>query len=501
MTPLETTKWVVEKYGLFEDWVDGATVLDPTAGDGNFLEAFILLAREKEVTINRWMLKRLFGIEREKKFIANFRRRMRKCYGLDIPEENFYAGDFILSDHKMKADIIVGNPPWQNFNELPDRYKERLKPYFFTYHLAENPRALLLGGSRIDIAALVIAKSLTNHLVHKGKAFFFLPLSIFLNDLAHRVFRKYALGETKFAVKEIYDFEGESLFDGVATRYGFVAFQRDAMQEFPVPYFVKDRGSWVRKDARPLFRPDDPLSVGKHRKTRVPLDEPFKRIKIALHSKPRQGVNTCGANDVFIFDRLKNLDEHTAIVGNKNCEGIRLPTEFLFPLTVKDNFTQHDPTPRRYVLIPHNAHTGKPLELFEIEKEPLLQKYLNSQRAVLQKRKGVLINAWIARGYWWALLGVGKYSFSHHKVMWEAYGKKRFLPKVFSNAGDLCWQGNQSLHAYIPLASLASAKKIQRRLQMPFVEKFLSSHRMEGTCNWAQPGRISRLLEFVDLPE
>ena len=103
-----------------------------------------------------------------------------------------------------------------------------------------------------------------------------------------------------------------------------------------------------------------------------------------------------------------------------------------------------------------------------------------------------MINVWISKGVWWALLGVGKYSFMPHKIAWEAYGKKNYRPKVFSGN----WQGNQALHAYIPTEDLGSAVDLCRKLRDPVVEFYLSSQHMEGTRNWAQPGRISSLLNF-----
>ena len=175
-TPLEWTKWVVNRYGLFEQWVHGATVFDPTAGEGNFLEAFIAIARERNIPVRRDMLERLFGIEKEERYVAKFFLKMKEQYHLAFPLRNFQCEDFILSNYDLRADILVGNPPWQNFNDLPQGYKRRVKPHFVRHHLAPRPQDLLLGSSRIDLAALVIAKSLTHHLKNDGSAFFFLPL-------------------------------------------------------------------------------------------------------------------------------------------------------------------------------------------------------------------------------------------------------------------------------------------------------------------------------------
>ncbi len=99
----------------------------------------------------------------------------------------------------------------------------------------------------------------------------------------------------------------------------------------------------------------------------------------------------------------------------------------------------------------------------------------------------------IRREFWCVLFGVGAYTFAPYKVCWQAYGQKHFYPKLFGGN----WQGNQALHAFIPLTSKQEGEKLVEQLSDPLVEKYLCSEQMEGTCNWAQPGRIQRLLQLV----
>ena len=88
-------------------------------------------------------------------------------------------------------------------------------------------RRLLLGGSRVDVAALVVVKAIADHLRPDGIAAFFLPLSLLTGDGAHAGFRRYGTAGVPFAVRRSFDFAGMPLFPGVATRYGTVLFQRD----------------------------------------------------------------------------------------------------------------------------------------------------------------------------------------------------------------------------------------------------------------------------------
>jgi hypothetical protein len=178
------------------------------------------------------------------------------------------------------------------------------------------------------------------------------------------------------------------------------------------------------------------------------------------------------------------------VVSNAYFQDIELPEQYLFPLVTKKNFSEKKIKPHKWILLPYNSETARPLEWAEIEKEPTLAAYLTLNQSTLQNRKGRMIQVSIQRGYWWALLGIGYYSFHNYKVLWEAFGKKHFHPILLEGN----WQGNQALHAYIPLHNLAQAEEALLALQNPYIETYLASNRMEGTCNWAQPGKMKNLL-------
>jgi hypothetical protein len=348
-----------------------------------------------------------------------------------------------------------------------------------------------LGGSRIDIAALMIQISIKDFLVQNGEAIIFLPLSLFLNDGANRNFRTYSIGEVKYSVVTVFDFNDEDVFGGIATRYGLSHFMRDKEPNFPIPYYRNEGGIWNKYKAKPMFHETDPWSImstdeGGH-------FEAIKPVLIKKESSPRQGINTCGANDVYFFDGLTDVSEELVRVSNKSRDRVVLPKKFIFPLITSKEFMGTLSNPSKWVLLPYNE-SGKPLEWKQIEQYPELRNYLESNKVVLQSRKGVMLNAMLKRGYWWAMLGVGGYNFFPYKVVWEAYGKTNFNPTLFEG----CWQANQSLQAFIPVRSLAEADRILKDLSDKRIENYLLSLKMEGTMNWAQPGKIKKIIKYEE---
>lgn len=482
-TPLDWAIFACKTFDIYNRWIDGATIFDPTMGDGNLLSALVQMGIDEGKHPSDLPLHHLFGNEINDTFYKEALSRFAANYAVDMTS-NFSCSD-IFDLTPTGYDIIIGNPPWMNFTNLPPAYKERLKPVFLEYGLVENPQAILLGKSRVDIAALVIQKSISDFLKPNGNAYFFHPLSLLLNDGAHDAFRLFNAKGVDFSLEIVYDFEGVHVFQNVATRHGLVHYKKNRKTCFPVPYWQHIEEKWEEKRASPLLSITGPLSVFS-KVSPPPLFE-FKPITLKKDAKPRQGVNTSGANNVFFFTSYQDIDPETCLMNQE----FLLPKRFVFPLLTGDNFNHNSNLPTKWVLLPYSKN-GRPLDLKTLHSHPLLWSYLELNMSLLKERKGKLIQTWRDRGYWWALLGVGKYNFARHKVVWEAFGKKSFEPMIFS--GD--WQVNQSLQAYIPLTNLKEAKRIKKALKNPAIEHYLHSLKMDGTMNWAQPGKISKLFKF-----
>lgn len=489
-TPRPWAAWALAESGTVAAWLAGATVLDPTCGTGEFLRALVAVARVRGAEVGDRELRRLYGVERQPEFLRALVGRARAEFGLEWPRENLFAGDFLRDATPWRVHRLVGNPPWRNFTDLPTEEKPGLKPLFHAYGLVDDPRRLLLGGARIDLAALVVAKALADHLVSGGTAAFFLPLSLLLNDGAHAGFRRGSARGVPFAVERVYDCTGLGVFPGVATRYGLVLFRRDRQTRFPVAFLAGGHLHW----AAPLDSPAGPWAVCADAERLTALRH---LPRILSPAPPRQGVNTCGASGVLIFTDLRPLDADRAEALSPAIGRVMLPRRFLYPLLGREQFTDPTAPPRRHVLLAYHKATGRPLTPDEVAREPLLADYLRTAQPLLARRRGQLLSRWLARGSWWALLGVGPYSFAPYRVAWEAYGRDRLEPREFGEWDGRSWQGHQALHAYVPCPTHAEAERLAAALRAPAVTEYLRAFRTAGTRSWAQPGRVGRLLAVL----
>lgn len=479
-TPLEWAKWLINKWEIFDAWINGAHICDPTAGKGAFVLALLNIARRGGVSITPERLSRLTLIERNASHLAWFRKNVKQEFGVDFPTTQLFCQDVIMESHAGKYDILIGNPPWVNFSDLPSDYKTRIKPFFLAEDLVPDRQQLLLGSSRIDIAALVLKIVLGQLLKKNGVGYFYLPLSLFFGDGAHNGFRNYNANQRDFAVDTVYEFTSTQVFEGVGTSYGCAKFRCDTRQTFPVTYFRELNNEWIEHTAVPFNNTTDPWRIVRDLNeldTGTTVD-----LNLSPAQTPRQGVNTCGANSVFIF---QDKPSH-------------LPEAFLYPLATKEIWRQGASHPHKWILLPYHRQTGKPLTHHQIEQHLRLKEYLHTAEETLRSRKGTLLRRAVDRGYWWALLGVGTYSFAPFKVMWEAYGRSRFNPVVLSCVDGQAWQGNQSMHAFIPCWSEDAAHRIKDALENPEIPRLLRQLNGAGKCNWAQPGKMKKILSFTE---
>ena len=486
-TPLKWATWCVEKFKVYESWREGSRIFDPTCGQGVFFLALLSIAEDRHQTVQPDDLSRLFGVEIVPGDKSEFLEHVYSRFGLEFPASNFATMDFMdLGPHKV-FDIAVGNPPWINFSDLPTDYKEKIKADFLKYDLVKSRKDVLLGASRADLAALIIQKCMRDHIREEGRGFFFIPFSLFFNEDANRHFRPTKELDNVFSVQEMYDFENGYVFDQVNTRNGFVILKKQKQQLFPVPMYKVGRND---EETRLYCAPalDDGAWMQSRSADRV-CD--FDFISILGNQVPRQGMNTGGLNKVFLLERESSNRSRLAPIeqfSNGYGVSVEISTDFVFPLMNGSLFGGRMPKKEKYILCLHDKD-GSPLPFDRITRLFGVSEYILQYAKEMKDRKGVLIQSQIKKGYFWSLLGVGPYSFSPVKVAWESLGKHAFRAVVI----DGSWQGNQAMHAYIPAYNFTDASRICDGLNVK-VPAYLRLFGMEGTCNWAQPGRIKRLL-------
>ncbi|MCQ4448871.1 MAG: hypothetical protein NO076_06490, partial [Sulfolobales archaeon] len=165
--------------------------------------------------------------------VEDFKKRMEYAYKLDQKEisilANFYEKLLKLEEEgknsvwisiirnafapilKGKFDYVVGNPPWVNWENLPETYRDISRGLWKMYGLAEIRGKTGLGKVKRDLAMLFLVRCFDLYLKPGGRLGFLVPLTVFKTQ-AGAGFRNFLVRKTKIHIIHdlvtLYPFEG-----------------------------------------------------------------------------------------------------------------------------------------------------------------------------------------------------------------------------------------------------------------------------------------------------
>ena len=364
----------------------------------------------------------------------------------------------------QKADIVMGNPPWVNWEYLSPRYRAGSQHLWGKYGLLQvkGPR---LGFSKEDVSTLFTCAALDRFLVPGGHLSFILRQATFRSAQNGAGFRRFHLDGPglDFRVLEVEDLGRIRPFDGICTPVALVLIQRDARHVFPVPYRHWQAKPGFRRAVRspdatiasvlPFVRMENMTAAPAHREDpgSVWVSAPNGLAPVLdalLGNNPyqaRTGVFTGGANAVYrfqILERTGNTLRVTNLAEKARRKAPAVTAELeptcVYPLIQGSDLSQWSVRSRAWLLCPHTAETKiYPLAEADLRQDlPLTYAYLTRFRDLLETRKGFA--GWeraIQERYFYALLRVGPYTFSRYKVAWR-YIARSFITAVITPMQD-----------------------------------------------------------------
>jgi len=418
--------------------------------------------------------------------VEDFKRRMEYAYKLDQKEisilSRFYEKLLKLEREgknsvwisiirnafapilKGKFDYVVGNPPWVNWENLPDEYREVSKNLWGYYGLAEIRGKVGLGKVKRDLAMLFLARSFDLYLKERGKLGFLMPFTSFKVQ-AGAGFRRLSAKKTKIHV--IHDLVTLYPFEGATNRTSAIVVEKicdvdpsrapDNMKEICVKALEKAYEEnmngvkhiiWVNPTNKPIPT-DKPLEEVLRETKRsevimVPLEprdpgSPWmqmtpkainavrKLLTGSQYYEAHEGINV-GLNQVYYVQIKGKTPDGRLVITNplepgqkikvKQVEAIVEP-DLVYPLLRgRDIKRWHSGFEDRYVIIPHEPRTANPIPESEMKiKFPLTYQYLNIYRNELENRS--IHKLWGKSNPYYAVYDIGIYTFTPYKVVWK----------------------------------------------------------------------------------
>lgn len=342
-------------------------------------------------------------------------------------------------------DLVVGNPPWVNWESLAPEYR-KVSAEAWTYYRLIGPlpgkRRQQSKAAKTDVCILMTYVAADKYLVEGGRIGFVLPRTVFQSETGGWHFRQFELPSKRpLGVQVVQDIDPLKPFRGQATNTSCVAiFKRGSKTAYPVPWHQWRPAKARQRQARSLTEIEQSSSICKL------LAEPISKVqpqspwivgtkstlallRQALGRSPyadsvREGLNTRGANGVFFVDAamlgLRIMVTNRAREGrNDKVEAETLPLEpdHLYPLLRGEDVAPFKANPKSFIVVPHAP--DNPVTAITFAKLPkLTREFLAAFRDVLGSRKKFR-NFDPATRDWHGLYSVLTATFSPYKVVWR----------------------------------------------------------------------------------
>lgn len=279
-----------------------------------------------------------------------------------------------------KFDLVVGNPPWVNWENLPQEWQEKTEVLWDTYGLFSlEGHEARMGGGKKDLSMLFTYTCADKYLKSKGKVAFVITQTLFKTQGAGDGFRRFQLGDNEYIkVEQVDDLIRLKPFEGVSNRTAISVFTKSEKTNYPVTYQLwkkkkrtripesssleevkENYAETIKFDAKPVD-PDKITSPWITAKTKA-LDAIQKAIGESDY-RAREGANTGGANGVYWLSKVKKVGPDLCLVENDPAFGRKdvdqhesvIENDLVFPLLRGKEVNKWKCKPNNHLILAQN---------------------------------------------------------------------------------------------------------------------------------------------------
>lgn len=347
-----------------------------------------------------------------------------------------------------QVDFVVGNPPWVNWENLPDEYRSQTKPLWDHYNLfPHRGMDTILGKGKKDISMLMTYVSADKYLRRGGKLGFVLSQSLFKTSGAGQGFRRFQLPDkATFAPIVVEDMTELKPFEGATNRTCVAVFAKGFPLRYPVSYsyWVKKaagRGSAIGFDTpyrqvienQLTFRKWDAEPVDPKDKTSAWITakpkalRALRRILGPSDYRAYAGSSTGGANAVYWVEITGTRPGGLAIITNIT-EGAKrkvertqaaIEADLLYPLLRGRDVDRWNAKPSAHILMVQDPKARRGIARDQMEREyPKALAYISRFEKLLRIRAAYR-RYFTEDDPFWSMFNVGQYTFAPWKVVWR----------------------------------------------------------------------------------
>jgi len=344
-----------------------------------------------------------------------------------------------------RFDYVAGNPPWVNWESLPEDYREETKPIWIYHGLfPHGGMDTILGKGKKDISMLMTYVAMDDYLKQQGRLGFVITQSVFKTAGAGQGFRRFRLGSgAPIAALHVDDMADLKPFEGASNRTAIVILQRDRETRYPVQYshwYKPHGGSVIPEDvmlddiaeekiatyrnfvAKPVDRDStSPWITGRPRALNA-----IEKVLGSSDYQARAGACTW-MNAVYWLDILEERPDGLLLVSNltkgakRKVENVQAAIEpdLVYPLLRGRDVQRWQAAPQAYILMVQDPHRRKGYDEEWLSlKYPKTYGYLKHFEDALRTRSGYK-RYFKPTDPFYSMFNVGDYTFAPYKVVWR----------------------------------------------------------------------------------
>jgi Eco57I restriction-modification methylase len=342
-------------------------------------------------------------------------------------------------------DCVAGNPPWINWANLPDEYRQRTMFLWRMYRLFEHKGLRARMGSAMDdLSVLMLYVAADRYLKPSGKLGFVITQSIFKTAGGGEGFRRLQLGDTQYLrVIQVDDFSTVQCFEGATNRTAVLILQKGQRTKYPVPYnyWRKTTPGGIPTDvefedamsrlafSKWIAKPIDPAKINSPWITGRPraLNSADKLLGRSGY-QGRHGSHT-HLSGVYWVQLVTPRKDGMLLISNLHDSGrskvrnvnMTVEPDFVFPLLRGRDVGRWSARPRCHIVLPQDrSNPAKGLSEDQMRASfPRTYNYFKQFEEQLRNRSGFKQFFDVKTAAFYSVYNVGPYTFSDFKVVWR----------------------------------------------------------------------------------
>ncbi|MEW6102363.1 MAG: N-6 DNA methylase [bacterium] len=422
-------------------------------------------------------------------------------------------------------DYVAGNPPWVNWESLPEGYRLETKPLWVKYGLfPHGGMDTILGKGKKDISMIMTYVAIDKYLKKGGKLGFLITQSVFKTAGAGQGFRRFQLGNIPIQVLHVDDMVELNPFEGASNRTSIVILQKGKPTKYPLPlgaylYWRKTAkrksisleatleealGMTERKQfvAEPVNADDitSPWITGRPKALRA-----VKKILGQSDYTAHAGCYSGGANGVYWVEIIDKRPDGLVIVSNitegakREVEAVQAAIEqdLLYPLLRGRDVKRWKAEPSAYIIMAQDPVKRRGIEEDKMKTSyPKTYMYLKRFEELLRKRRARGVTDMIKGGApFYTMFAVGDYTFAPYKVVWPNIASEIVSAVISAKDGKLILP--QHIVTLVACNSLKEAHYICAIMNSEVVNFSLQAYSMKGGKSFGDP----HVLQNIHIPK